>query len=161
MRVTNDIKNKIHKEISQTFSNYLEYINKDISDEELRLEIWRNSKIKSLKEQLEPIVLNWAKLLKKNYSSYDWTNAETSSKLSENFFNEMFKDSWDSPFPKVTSKKLNKLIKQKDRFKERISLLVTDTCIKTSYIKSLDELNTLIYDAKKQVTKEYEDCRSY
>ena len=155
MRVTNDIKAKIAKEISLSAKFYLDKYEKEFSNEKTRLKTWHDTKINSLKNQVEPVVKNWAKLMKKNYSSYIWENVGNSEELTEKFLDKMFKHSYWDAFPEVTSEKLKNISLNKDNFKEKISLLVTDTCIKAAYIKSIEELDTLIQDAKNKVATYY------
>lgn len=159
MRCTNDIKERIRREVKETVREINSKYEKEIIKERSRLNIWRDIKIAELQVAVTPIIESWAKQMKKNFSSYIWEDTDSSAVLTKSFLSKMFyESSWgDKRFPKVTSKKLEDLIKKRDSFENKTESILADTFIKVSFIKSLVELNDLIEQTRISINSLYAD----
>ena len=158
MRCTNDIKSRINNEVKLTVDEITVKYSKAIETEQDKINLWRKNKLNNLREQIKPLVLAWAKELKKNSSSYIWEECSSSIELSEKCVEKMFKTTgWNTSFPTVSTKKLKNLKDQKEIFKTKVKSILTDTYIKVSFVKSLDELNDLIEQTKIQIKNLYAD----
>lgn len=157
MRCTNDIRSKIQKALIGHRDTYIDAITKDIAQEEAKIVGWKKARLDTLKDSIEPIVKEWAKKNKKDYSSYRWEKNISSLELTNRVLAKFFYDSYSSRFPEVYTEKLIELKSTKDKFRTKVELIVLDVCIRVVSIKSLTELENLIEEGKKEITQAYEN----
>lgn len=162
MRCTNDIKARIQSNVRAIVNEIKQDYSRREEEEKSKISYWRAEKFKSLQFELQPIIKEWAKKLKKNYSSYTWESCLSSEDLFNKVVQKMFNEKgWNDQFPKVTTKKLIELQKKQDEFKAFVENTLNETYVKVSFVKSLEELDDLIEQAKISIVKFYADQRNF
>ena len=159
MRCTNEVKNKIRKDLNEAISTLDKKLNEKISKETDRVNKWTNDQFINLQNLVRPIVYEWAKNLKKNYSSYIWKNLKTSEDLTNAMLTWNF-GCWHYCKPEATSKTLENLTQLSREIDKQQEALLMEAYIKVAECKNLSELYEMIESYKEKAKNLYADPRS-
>lgn len=159
MRCTNEIKIKIRKDLNEAISPLNEKLNEKISKETDRVNKWTNDQLTNLQNLVRPIIYEWAKNLKKNYSSYIWKNLKTSEDLTNAVLKWNF-GSWHYCKPEATSKTLENLTQLFQDINNQKDALLMDAYIKVAECKNISQLYEMIESYKEKAKNLYANPRS-
>lgn len=152
MRCNNDIRWKIESTVKEAFQPKIDNLNILINNEKDKTDSWMNSQMSDLRDQIRPVVYEWAKHLRKNYSRYQWKNIPSSEDLTNRMLDYFFTTNhWNRNCPKVVSKKLEKAEDTKAKFLQYRDKVIDDTKFKVAFIKNLQEFDSLLNTAKESV----------
>ena len=152
MRCNNDIRCKIESTIKEAFQSKINNLEKVIHDEVDKTDAWKTAQLSDLRDQIRPVVYEWAKRLRKNHSRYQWKNIPSSEELTNRMLDYFFtSDTWQRKCPNVVSKKLEETEETKIKFIEYRNKVIDDTKFKVAFVKNLQEFDSLLNTAKESV----------
>lgn len=161
MRCTNDVKSRIKIALTNHRNTFLDIISIEIKQEKAKIAGWRKARLDVLKDTIGPLVKEWAKKNKRDYSNYRWEKDISSQELTDRVLERFFYEtSYSNRFPEVYTEKLHMLNDIETKFRSKVELIIFDTYIRVVSVKSLEELENLIEKGKKEITQAYENRRN-
>lgn len=155
MRLNSTLRDRINTTVERASDERYAAYRAEHIEEKQRCDSWKVEQLDKLRSEIRPIVYEWAKKLRKNYSKYQWEDMPSSEILTDKVMSTMmFEKSWS--FPQVYSKKLQEIGVKRDKFNTFLADLKTDALLQVSFIKTAPEFKVLLMKLEDDI-KAYED----